>query len=422
MMIIIRKMKINALLTLVGVVFVLIPITSLRLINNLGYIKLAQGLKLNSSQSMERAESLFRSSINLWNENTSAYRGLGITLSAQGNLEEAQQIWSMISFDPSALYLGWGDVAKINRESENALYWYQKAVDVDSENAKSWHQMGALQREMGSVDEAIESYQKAFSLGWAESAQPYGMLMFNLKEYSDAENIWLEALYRFPFDNQRIFWWRNIVYVHLTEENWSRALGVLESALSEYPEDAVLFQQKGIAIYNQTGNAGEALAYLDQAISLDGEYASIYKGKGDVLSQEEKFQDALVWYAKAIEIDPGNPSWYLAYARTADLAGDKALALEIYQDVTAHFPDHVYAHYELANCYYQTAVYEKAADAIEITLKASKKPSASHFLLAAKIYEAVGDFDEAVDYYLQVLTLQPDNQTAADSLDRLQDR
>ncbi len=65
-------------------------------------------MKLNSTQSVEQAESIFRSSINLWNENSSASRGLGITLSIQREFDEAHQIWSEISFDPSALYLVWG--------------------------------------------------------------------------------------------------------------------------------------------------------------------------------------------------------------------------------------------------------------------------------------------------------------------------
>ncbi len=114
-MIIIQKMNINPLYVFGGVLFVLIPITSLRLISNLGFIQLIQGLESNSIQAVERAESLFRTSINLWNENPSANRGLGIALSSQGDFDEAHQIWSLISYDPSALYLAWGDAAKIDR-------------------------------------------------------------------------------------------------------------------------------------------------------------------------------------------------------------------------------------------------------------------------------------------------------------------
>lgn len=241
-----------------------------------------------------------------------------------------------------------------------------------------------------------------------------------MKEYSGAEDIWREALFRFPLDDQRILWWRNIVYVHLTEKSWSRALGVLDSAFSEFPDDPVLLHQKGISIYNQTGNAEEALEYLDQAISLDEEYVSAYKGKGDILSQEEKYQDALAWYAKAIEIDPGIPSWYLAYARTADLAGDRALALDIYMDVTAHFPDHVYAHYELAESYYQNGLFILAAEAIGKVISLSANPPISYYMKAASYYEAAGDLTRAEESYQEILILDPDNSTAVENLKRLQ--
>ena len=94
--------------------------------------------------------------------------------------------------------------------------------------------------------------------------------------------------------------------------------------------------------------------------------------------------------------------------------------MEIYQEVTAHFPDHAYAHYELAESYYQNELFILAVESIERAISLSANPPISYYLQASRYYEGAGDLTRAEESYQTILTLDPDNSTAIENLERLQ--
>jgi len=119
-----------------------------------------------------------------------------------------------------------------------------------------------------------------------------------------------------------------LALIHLAQ--FDDAIQTIEEGLVIYPEDPILWNEKGYALYNLGKNQDAVNAY-DNAISFDQNFTSALINKGQVLFQMGKYQDAADAYAKAEETDPGNSvaAAGLAQAQTAAGAATQTMLIII---------------------------------------------------------------------------------------------
>ena len=60
---------------------------------------------------------------------------------------------------------------------------------------------------------------------------------------------------------------------------------------------------KGNAL-SQLGKYQEALIWYDKALAIDPKHVRALNGKGNALSQLGKYEEAITWHDKALSIDP----------------------------------------------------------------------------------------------------------------------
>jgi len=84
---------------------------------------------------------------------------------------------------------------------------------------------------------------------------------------------------------------------------------VFSQELEEIKEQAQLYQKKGYLLQSQ-GNLREALVYYQKAVQLDPSFYQVYNDIGVILEALGDVEGAIRMYKKAIEINPNYPPPY----------------------------------------------------------------------------------------------------------------
>jgi tetratricopeptide (TPR) repeat protein len=240
--------------------------------------------------------------------------------------------------------------------------------------------------------------------------------------HATAIDIWQSALDTFSEDPDRLLWWQGLSNSLRATAEWEAGIIAVERALQEFPEDARLYVEKGATIYGLSADVTAAIDAINTAITLDDTVTGAYSTAAGIMAAAKQYEEAYDWYTKAISRDPQMPSWQVARGHMARAAGDLPLAKEAFLATIERFPNFPPAYFGIATVYQQLGEGENAAAAMDQALQLTGKTEVQDYLRAGEIYESSGNLDKAIAVYQQILSLDPDNQTAVQALQRLQNR
>ncbi len=92
-----------------------------------------------------------------------------------------------------------------------------------------------------------------------------------------------------------------------------RALKRIDAALDAHPESAELHRLRGEA-YERAGRAEAARSAFERAVALDARDAAALAGLARLAAARRRDEEALSFYARAVEVDPEDASISFAYA------------------------------------------------------------------------------------------------------------
>ena len=148
----------------------------------------------------------------------------------------------------------------------------------------------------------------------------------------------------------------------------------------------------------------QLLAYFAEAPILHYNLGLVHYGKGH-------YENARHSFARAVELQPGDPDILFNLALSKKRAGDPLGAIDTYKQVLALDSVCLDALYNLAGCYKDSLQYAEAMAAYrKVLLLAPDHPSANNNL--AFLYHLDGEIDQAVEHYRKVLQSHPDHQAA----------
>jgi len=161
-----------------------------------------------------------------------------------------------------------GDEHYYKEEYYDAIFWYDKATELNPNNANAWNNKGLALSQLGLYQEAIKWYDKAIEIDPNHNIAlcNKGMALLNLGKYKQA-----------------IEW-------------YDKAL-VLDS------EDVFALRQKGWALYN-LGKYKQAIEWYDKALVLDPNNLIALDSKGEILMSLRKYNQAITCFNKALAISP----------------------------------------------------------------------------------------------------------------------
>ncbi|MGI8425716.1 MAG: tetratricopeptide repeat protein [Actinomycetota bacterium] len=172
-------------------------------------------------------------------------------------------------------------------DTEEALRWYRRAVDLDPANAAGWNQLGHLYHRTGPLDQAEAAFQKVVTLGEANGDM----------EAVAAGTSNLRLIYRTRRELDRA------EEVYKKELAIEEKLGRQEGMANQYGNLGILYQTRGDLdraeeMYKKALAIDEKLGRQERMANQYGNLGILYQTRGDLDRAEEMYKKALAIHEK----------------------------------------------------------------------------------------------------------------------------
>lgn len=406
---------------------------------NLGDVNFKKGVMVIALQSYEKALELDSTLVD-------AYYHMGLAYLKQMNFNKAaEKFKTVIRLAPEHkdAYLALGDIYMLDRKHyPEARVIYEEYVKFDQGNSKVYLNLG----------EAYYYISKYFRVLPLEDDTLSQSELLSRSLENLEKSIALDP---------------NVPDAYLLRGQAYQDLGKFPEALDAYEtyermlteqnhewtdRDAEYWVNKG-QVQVEIGDTTlipSAIASLSKAIELDSTKINAYSYLGSALYKQKKYVEAIPFFKKKIEADPGNANAYMNLALCYLQLKQYEDAAEPLKKVVELDTENAKAHDFLARVYYQLKQYEKAADEYlaEYRLDPSncelkgnagscllfaKKPAAAiphlrqavscfprnvdYLMMLAQALQTNNNIDEAREYYVKVLEIDPKNEEAQRQLD-----
>ncbi|CAF0794620.1 unnamed protein product [Adineta steineri] len=356
---------------------------------------------------------------------------LGDLLLKIGEFDKAEELYNVLleqtsdEWDKALYYNQLGRVHQTQSNYENAIWYYEKALEIRQKTlpsndpflATSYNNIGLVYCDIGEYSKALSYYEKALEirqktlpsnhLDLAQSYNSIGTVYVNIAEYPKVLFFYEKALeiqqQALPSNHPNLATlYNNIGFVYSKMGEYSKALSYYEKALEirqktlppNHPNLAKSYNNIGFQ-HNNMGECLKALFFYEKALEIQQKalpsnhpnLAALYNNIGIVYCDIGEYSKALSYYEKALEIR------------------QKALP--------SNHPDLAKPYNNIGMVYYNTEEYSKALSffekALEIIQKAlpSNHPNlANSYNNIGSVYDSMGEYSKALLYYEKALEIQ----------------
>ena len=242
-----------------------------------------------------------------------------------------------------------GDALYMNQNFEEALELYEKVLRLNENNEEALIGAGICKRKLNKIDEAINYYDKALEINEKNVNTLYNKaialsfkgnynesndLLHKAKEIKDSEDI----LYSYELNN-------------LNEKNYSKVNETIDNYINNNQKitNPGIYNIKAQALYEEK-KYEEALKYIEKALELNPNYQYAFNTKANILDKLDKKGDALIFYQKAAESKPENIIFLLNYCLALLENKNKEKSKEIFENIKSLYKP------ELKNLYNENEI------------------------------------------------------------------
>lgn len=267
---------------------------------------------------------------------------------------EYQKAYNGKALSPDG-WVAWGDVAYLSGDPERAAEIWMLGLQQPNASEKLYSRLAQTYQENGEYSEAAE-YLRLYVQGHLEDASAHYRLglLLALSDPNDALAELITASQLDPqFDpaTQTIRTALNLAALSETPSEQKVIIGRGLGLVSEWElsrvvfEEAIKIDENNAEAWAWLGEAdqqtgkGEALTYLDRALSLNPNSPAVRGLRGLYLQRVGNHREALVEYQAAAQLEPENPAWYVSIGEEFSKLGDLIRALEAYQYTTILAPE-----------------------------------------------------------------------------------
>ena len=221
-----------------------------------------------------------------------------------------------------------GEILNAADPATAATAW-RRALELEPRNPEALFHLGNRHREHGENDVAISYYERALteSPGHPGVLNNLGLALEASGQSERAERCYREVL---AAQSQHADALANLANVLHGRKRHQEAALAYEKAIAVRRDFPVRFWVSRGVTLGELGALADAEASFREAARLDPEQAGVQIDIGSLCIVQEKFDEAEVPLARALELDPGNP-----YAATMRLYG--RLQRCVWDGLDAHF-------------------------------------------------------------------------------------
>ena len=223
---------------------------------------------------------------------------------------------------------------------EEAIGYYDRAIELNPNNAGTYNNRGVAKYELGQYHEAIVDYDKAIELNpnnketYNNRGNAKGNLGRNQEAIGDFNKvIELDPNYAIAYNN------RGNAKNNLRQ--YQEAISDFNKAIELDPDDAKAYHNRGVAKCHLE-QYREAVSDFNKAIKLDPNDAKTYYNRGRAEYDLEQYQEVIADCDKAIDLEPNYEDAYQlrgfakrALGRTQEAIEDFEIAAKLRGDETS---------------------------------------------------------------------------------------
>ncbi len=304
----------------------------------------------------------------------------------------------------------------LDKQYADANVHYQKAIELNPENAELRVQYALSLWESQNIREAVLQCQKAIELDANDPAPHYllGRIYVAYKE-SNQPNMLDKALAEFErvieLDKNHPAALDALGRLYVAKENWAKAAEVFAQLNRVNPGYSNAYYLRGVAELRR-GNPSEAIKVLEAAVQAQAAEVEHLKLLGSLYLQFRMPAKAAEVLRLASENDPRDPQVKLELAKALRQTRKLPEAMEILGELVRDETDAEFdATVEMAQI---QAVTGRRQEAIESFKKALQMKEAQEFrpvILGnlGLVYQDAGQHDKAIESYRQAVDLQPES-------------
>jgi tetratricopeptide (TPR) repeat protein len=210
----------------------------------------------------------------------------------------------------------------------NALPYFEKAVESDSNYAEAWAQAGFCKEKLGRHADAIEASKRAINLRpSAESYFNIGLANYYLKQYREAVEGYRQSIKLDPYNAADAYYALGLVY-----RDWGRP----DDEIQAYKQ-AIRLRQDYTSAYERLGSRylkskkySEAIEVFKQISVLKPGDANAPNSMGEAYLEMGKLPEAVEAFRQAIRLKPDFGKAYFNLGKSQLALGNRDGALEQY--------------------------------------------------------------------------------------------
>ena len=349
------------------------------------------------------------------------WQNLGEPAKAQRMLAQAQQLESQPQSPKSPQELfDLGEQAVQQGNLQQALQYYQQAVQLAPNFGPAYQRLAAITEKMGLWQESTIYYRQLLQLkdSAVTPALPSARKQLSLKEHFSQNSpqqklktavnpASLQTTAALPAANSAEYQ-ASLGNSYTKKRQWREAILHYQKALELNPKLAAVCRNLA-RVLTQIGKIEQATSYWLQAIELNaqGLQADEYFQLGNNLSTQGKVASAITCYRRAIQLQPTLIDAYLNLGKLLTKTGEATQAVLCYQEGLKHNPQNYQLYFNLGLSFSQQSNWQSAINCYRQALQIkSDSWEAIHNLGAALSHQHL--WSEAIAVYLRAIKLKPD--------------
>ena len=292
---------------------------------------------------------------------------------------------------------------------EEALASFEKALELDAEDAAAWRNRGFALGNLGRNEEALASFEKTLELNakYGAAWHGQGVALGGLGRYDEALVPYEKAVELNPEDAEA---WRNRGFTLGNLGRYEEALASYERAVELNAEDALAWGNQGVALW-QLGRYEEGLASYERSLELNAEDSMAWHNRGFALWNLGRHEEALASYEKAVKLNAEDAvPWHNQGVALANL-GRHEEALASYEKAVELDAEDAAIWYSQGLSLAKLGRHEKALASFEKAVELNAEYSAA-WHLQGLVLGNLGRYEEALASYEKAVELNAEDATA----------
>ena len=367
-------------------------------------------------------ESLDRHALACDARNPAAHNNLGVELARRQDYAGAAQEYllaiDIVPNDPD-LHCDLANVYVQMGNAEGAVAEFETAIRLNPDHVKAHNNLGAFYANRKQWSEAVTQYREGLRLvpEWAPLHRNLAWALSQMGRMDEAVVEYKNALDIEPDNTQTR---NNLGALFASRKEWPKAIEQFRETLRLDPEN-VAIRYLLAAAFAMVGQLDAAVSEYTEVLRRAPNTISAYLGLATVKVQQKKSDEALAFFGKAFELEPGNVTIRQELAKLLDgmvHEGKATPAIGFMKSLVARVPGDTKFRMDLVRLLARAGKLHEAAEQCMEILKANPNNCDAHFNLGL-INAARGKREEAIASLRKVIELDPNDTAAREALEHL---